>query len=56
MTYNPEMTAAQDVPAWPVISSPYITENLHQGILLIDVPGYPYEEINLRKILQLTLP
>ena len=56
MTYNPEMTAAQDVPAWPVISSPYITEPLHQGILSIDVPGYPYEEINLRKILQLTLP
>ncbi len=60
MTYNPELEANQDIPQniqnWQVISSPYIAESLRQGILAIDVPGYPREAIDLRKILQLALP
>lgn len=39
---------------WQVISSPYITESLRRGVLSINIPGYPPEEIHLREILQLT--
>ncbi len=60
MTYNPELGINQSIPEaiqdWQVISSPYINESLRRGILAIDVPSYPHEAIDLRKILQLALP
>jgi len=44
-----------DIQDWQILASPYIKESLRRGILSIDIPGYPHQEINLKEILYLDL-